>query len=99
MGLKCERYKCQDKMTTRQDSVNKTGVKSKGQSEESESEKSQGPCVDEKKTRQDKTRQETRSEVRRPLASITKLVCKVRGKSKMAGNPTRVLLSFRVVTF
>ena len=76
---------------------------------------SQGPCVDEKKTRQDKTRQETRSEVKRPLASLTKLESKVRGKSKgsdaegmtdkrmmekeMAGNPTRVLLSLRVVTF
>jgi hypothetical protein len=58
-------------MTTRQDSVNKTGLKSKVKCEESESEKSQGPYVDEKKTRQDKTRQETRSEVRRPLASIT----------------------------
>jgi hypothetical protein len=52
--------------------------------------------------------------VERPLASLTKLESKVRGKSegadeegmtdrrmmekKMAGNPTRVLLSFRVVT-
>ena len=71
MGLKFERYKCQDKMTTRQDSVNKTGLKSKVKCEESESEKSQGPYVDEKKTRQDKTRQETRSQVRRPVASIT----------------------------
>ena len=102
-------------MTTRQDSISKTGLKSKVKSEESESEKSQGPCVDEKKTRQDKTRQETRSEVKRPLASLTKLESKVRGKSKgadaegmtdkrmmekeMAGNPTRVLLIIRVVTF
>ena len=115
MGLKCERYKCQDKSTTRQDSVYKTGVKSQGQSEEKESEMSQGPCVDEKKTRQDKTRQETRSEVKRPLASLTTLESKVRGKNKgadaeamtdksimekeMAGNPTPVPLSFRVVTF
>ena len=68
MGKKCERYKCQDKRTTRQDSVYKTGVKSQGQSEEKESEMSQGPCVDENKTRQDKTRKETRSKVKRPLA-------------------------------
>ena len=115
MGLKCERYKCQDKRTARQDSVYKTGVKSQGQSEEKESEMSQGPCVDEKKTRQDKTRQETRSEVKIPVASLTKLESKVRGKSKgadaegmtdksvmekeLAGNPTRVPLSFFVVTF
>ena len=66
------------------------------------------------KTRQYKTRQDTRSPGDRPLASLTKDERKVRGKSKgadeegmiekrmiekkMAGNPSRVLLSFRVVT-
>ena len=99
-GLQYERCACQDKMTTRQDKTRE--------------EKTRQDKTRQDKTRQEKTRQDTRRLGERPLPALTKDKSKARGKSKgadeegmiekrmiekkRAGNPSRVLLSFRVVT-